>query len=299
MKTALRGESLIWLTGLYTLVMLSEHALGQEDEFLEVADYLEFEELTDVQISPDGQRILYTRSWVDLVKDRRESAIWIMKSDGSQQRFLTQGSNARWSREGDRILFIGIDDNDKPQIFVRWMNDEGAVSQVTRIDSAPTSPEWSPDGTQIAFVAIVPAEDAWNIDLPMPPEGAEWSQPPRVLDRLHYRQDRLGFTKPGFTHLFVVPAEGGTPRQLTEGEWNVGAQFDGLFIGAGLDWTADSSRIVFDGLRDADWDLAYQESHIYAVDVASKEIAQLTVEPGFWTSPVVSPGGGRIAYTGY
>ncbi len=135
--------------------------------------------------------------------------------------------------------------------------------------------------------------------MPAAPEGAEWSKPPRVLDRLHYRQDRVGFTEPGFSHLFVVPAESGTARQLTEGDWNVGAQFDGLFSGASLSWMPDSKTIIFDGLKEEDVDLAYTRADIFSINVRTKEMLQLTAEDGFWSGPVVSHDGGQIAYTGY
>jgi len=135
--------------------------------------------------------------------------------------------------------------------------------------------------------------------MPKPPEGAEWSEPPRIVNRLHYRQDKLGFTDPGFSHLFVVPAESGTERQLTEGEWNVGALWDGLSDGAGLSWMPDSNHIVFDGLNDPEGDLVFRESNIYSINVATKEIEQLTSEPGFWTAPIVSSDGRQIAYAGY
>ncbi len=274
-------------------------SLADNDAHLTVADYLEFEQVNDPQISPDGSQVIYTRRWVDQQKDLWASSLWIMDADGSRHRFLRDGSNARWSPSGDRILFIANGDNDKPQIFVRWMNDEGAVSQVTRVDVTPSSPEWSPDGSRIAFVAIVPAEDKWTIDLPKAPEGAEWSKTPMILDRLHYRQDRVGYTEPGFTHLFVVPAESGSARQLTDGEWNVGAQFDGLFGGAGLSWMPEGRSIVFDGWNEPDGDLVYRRSHIYTIDIDSEEITQLTTEPGFWSSPVVSDDGRQIAFTGY
>ena len=281
------------------LIILLTLTATADDHHLGVADYLDFEQVTDPQFSPDGSQVIYTRRWVDQKADRWSSALWIMDADGSRHRFLHKGSNARWSPDGSRILFIESGDNDKPQIFVRWMDDEGAVSQVTRVDVTPSSPEWSPDGSQIAFVAIVPAKDKWAIELPEAPEGAEWSKPPRILDRLHYRQDRVGFRDPGYSHLFVVPAESGSARQLTDGEWHVGAQFDGLFGGAGLSWMPNGQTIVFDGWNEPDWDLAYRRSHIYAIDTNSEEIAQLTSDAGFWTGPEVSGDGRQIAFSGY
>ncbi|MCH8301643.1 MAG: S9 family peptidase [Proteobacteria bacterium] len=274
-------------------------AIAEDESLLGVADYLDFEQVNDARISPNGRQVIYTRRWVDQKTDNWASALWIMDADGSRHRFLIDGSNARWSPSGDRILFIAKGDNDKPQIFIRWMNDEGAVSQVTRIDISPSSPEWSPGGEQIAFVAIVPTKDKWDIDLPSAPEGAEWTEPPRVLDRLHYRQDGVGFTEPGFMHLFVVPAESGTARQLTEGDWNVGSRFDGLYFGAGLSWMPDGNTIIFDGLNDSDGDFVYRKSQIYSIDVASREITQLTTVPGYWSGPAVSNDGRRIAYLGY
>jgi dipeptidyl aminopeptidase/acylaminoacyl peptidase len=266
---------------------------------LVVPDYLDFEEVSDPQISPDGARVLYTREWVDPQRDEHASAVWIVDADGGHNRFLTEGSNARWSPDGERILFIDKDDNGKPQIFVRWMDSAGTKTQVTRVDFTPYAPEWSPDGTQIAFVGIVPAEEPWEIDMPKPPEGAKWTEAPRIVDRLHYRQDRVGYRDPGFSHLFVVPADAGTPRQVTHGEWHVGARFDGLFFGAGYDWMPDGKTIVFDGLKDVEGDFLYQRSQIYAVDTTTGDLRQLTDEEGYWAEPTVAPDGERIAYVGY
>jgi len=300
MSYSLRNALAFLLSAVFCAVsgvaLADNHEAGDR---LTVADYLEFEQVQDPQISPDGRQIIYTRRSVDKMNDRWDSSLWIMDADGSRNRFLIKGGNARWSPGGDRILFIAADDNDKPQLFVRWMNADGAVSQVTRVTVTPSSPKWSPDGQHIAFVAIVPAKDNWQIDLPAPPEGATWTKPPRVLDRLHYRQDRVGYTDPGFSHLFVVPASSGSARQLTDGEWNVGAQFDGLFSGAGLDWSPDSRTIYFDGWNEPDGDLVYRRSHIYAIDAESEEITQLTEELGFWTSPTVAPNGNTVAYAGY
>ncbi len=132
-----------------------------------------------------------------------------------------------------------------------------------------------------------------------PPEGATWTKPPAIVDRLHYRQDRVGYTEPGFTHLFVVPADGGTPRPLTSGDWNVGARFDGMVGAAGIDWTADSRTIVVDGLDAPDSDLRYRDSDLFSIDVAAGTRRKLIAEGGSWSNPRVSPDGKLVAFVGH
>jgi hypothetical protein len=70
-------------------ILLILATAGQaDDHHLSVADYLDFEQVTDPQISPDGSQIVYTRRWVDQKADRWASALWIMDADGSRHGFL-------------------------------------------------------------------------------------------------------------------------------------------------------------------------------------------------------------------
>lgn len=269
------------------------------DTLLTVEHYLDWEQVATPQISPDASRIVYTRRWVNRLEDRWESALWIMNADGSRQRFLVQGADARWSPDGTRIAYLAEGEPKGTQIFVRWMDAEGATSQLTHLTQTPGSIRWSPDGKSIAFAMLTPEDDAWKISMPAPPAGAHWTEAPRMVDHLHYRQDRSGFTETGFLHLFLVSADGGTPRQLTRGPWNAGARFDGLTQGVGLDWTPDGKTIVFDGLMDSSADLRYRDAQLYALDVQTGALRTLTSRPGTWSNPMVSPDGRLVAFAGF
>ncbi len=250
--------------------------------------YLEYETVSDPQISPDGSQIIYTRQFVDKQNDRRESALWVMNVDGSKNRFLVRGSNARWSPTGDRIAYTAPTEPRGTQLFVRYMDAEGAVSQITRVEKAPSAIAWSPDGTRIGFIMNLEAKNAWTIKMPRAPEGARWVETPRIVERLDYRSDGTGFDDDAYRHMFVVPATGGTPRQLTDGNWHHN----------GVEWTPDSKQILFSSNRVEDAEYQWRESDIYSVNTDSGAITQLTKRKGPDGNPQVSPDGKRIAYTG-
>jgi len=278
------------LTALVTVVLLTPTvARAQAAQHLTLERYLDMESVSSPQISPDGSRIVYTRGWIDRVNDRRESALWMMNADGSHPRHVTEGGGARWSPDGSRILFVKQGEPRGGQLFVRWMDAEGAVSQLTRMEHGPSNASWSPDGKWIAFTSIVDDQASFaGVKLPGRPDGAKWTGEPKVVERAAYRRDRAGYVDTGWTHLFVVSADGGTPRQLTSGSWNDN----------GVAWSPDGTEIYFTSYRaaDADRPANWQESEIYGVRVADGEIRRLTNRRGPDGSPVASPDGKLIAY---
>ena len=263
-------------------------AQNEPDGTLKLQTYLDWESVSNPEISPDGSQIVYTRGWVDKINDRRASEIWIMDADGGRKRRLTEGSSPKWSPSGDRIAFTDEGDPEGTQIFVRWMDDEGLRTPITHVENSPGNVQWSPDGRHIAFTMSVDSDNPWPISLPGRPEDAKWTEAPKVVDRLQYRRDRRGYIDEGYSHLFVVPADGGTPRQLTDGDWNHN----------GVAWTPDGEEILFTSLRVEDAEHEWRQSDIYSVTVASGEITQLTDRSGPDGSPVPSPDGRLIAYTG-
>ncbi len=264
-------------------------AQNEPDGTLKLATYLDWETVSNPQISPDGSEIIFTKGWVDKINDRRSSSIYIMNVDGSRMRVLVEdGSSPKWSPSGDRILYTASTESEGTEIFVRWMDDEGAATQITHLENSPGNVEWSPDGTEIAFTMSVDSDNPWPISLPGRPEGANWTEGPKVVDRLVYRRDRRGYIDGGYTHLFVVPADGGTARQLTDGDWNHN----------GVAWTPDGAEILFTSLRVEDAEHEWRQSDIYSVNVGSGAITRLTDRSGPDGSPLPSPDGQLIAFTG-
>ncbi len=259
--------------------------------------YFELERVTNAQIAPDGARIVYAREHVSRLEDKWEQEVWIMNADGSQHRFLAKGSNPRWAPDSKRILYLGDGEPKGTQVFVRWIDAEGPATQITHATEKVADAQWAPDGKMIAFTMFVPAKNKWTISMPAESDGAKWTKAPRLVETLHYRQDRIGFLEDGYTHLFVVASDGGAPRQLTRGNWSAGA--GELRQAVGLSWTPDSKAIVLQANRDADADLEYQRSQLLVVEAASAAIRDLVVRPGAWGRPSVSPDGKTVAFTGY
>ena len=271
---------------------LSAGAFSETDRSrLTVDRYMEWEDVGDARLSPDGAHIVYERRFVDAMNDRWETSLWIMDAEGSRNRFLVDGSNARWSPDGTRLAFLANGEPSGTQIFVRWMDAEGAVSQVSRLQEPPSNIAWSPDGKSIAFQKVVPPTSEGNFKIPMPraPEGATWTKPPKIVERLNYRRDRIGYFPAGYRHVFTMSADGGTARQITSGDWHHDD----------FRWMPDGKSVVLRSLRTEDAEHAWRESEIYRVDVATGTYEMLTNRSGPDRGPVPSPDGKHVAYLGH
>lgn len=255
-------------------------------------DVFNLELVNDPRISPDGRRVVYVRTSMDIMKDQPRANLWVINTDGTENRPLLSSrqsfSSPRWSPDGRRLAYISGAEG-TPQMYVRWM-DTGQTALTSNLTQGPNSLTWSPDGRWIAFTMFVPKEKEPLAKPPAQPEGAEWAPPVKVIDTMIYRADGEGFLESGFTHVFVVPAEGGTPRQLTQGDFNHGGS---------LSWTPDSRFIVFSANRAPDWEYDPVDGEVFSVSVETGELKQLTSRNGPDYGAEVSPDGRHIAYAGF
>jgi dipeptidyl aminopeptidase/acylaminoacyl peptidase len=255
-------------------------------------DLFSLQMASDPQIRPDGSAIAYVRMTNEVMSDSARPSIWLVDVDSGQQIPLITGNGSyaspRWSPDGKRLAYIASDSG-RPQLFVRWMA-TGQSTRVTELGAAPGGLSWSPDGKSIAFTMFTADAKPTLGAAPPKPEGANWAPPLEIITDLIYRADGAGYLKPGHTHVHVVSADGGAPRQLSFGSYNEAGT---------VSWSADGRYLLVTGNRLEGWRRDPVNTEIYRIAVADSQMVALTQRVGPDTSPEFSPDGSRIAYLGY
>jgi len=259
---------------------------------IKLEDLWKFQFVSDAQISPDGESILFTRSRFhpDKKKNRYDSHIWRVgtKSGASKQWTSSAASEStpRWSPTGDRILFLSargsVDMEDSPKVPQIWVmpSTGGEGVCVTDLPGGASSPLWSPCGRWIALVGRVPVDPDTD-DL-------TGSRKPDVMHirRTTYRHDLKGYQFAYRQHLFIVPSAGGRPRQITKGDWDAGD----------FAWTPDGKQLLVCGnLADADHTYARE---LYSVSIATGRVRTLCALKGPISAPAASPDGRTVTFVG-
>jgi dipeptidyl aminopeptidase/acylaminoacyl peptidase len=278
---------------LLTASTLAAAPLESAPKLLEGRDLFDLQLAADPQIRPDGGAIAYVRRSFDIMTDRGRASIWLVDAASGEQTPLvtTPGSHSspRWSPNADRIAYVSTAEGGRPQLYVRWLR-SGQTAKLAELLNAPDSLEWSPDGRWIAFTMFAPDEKTKLGEAPPKPEGAEWAPPLEVITDLTYRADGEGYLKPGYTHVYVIAADGGAPRQLTFGAYNEGGP---------LSWTPDGKHVLATGNRSENWQREPVNTEVYQIALADGAIKQLTHRVGPDTGAQVSPDGKSIAYLSY
>ena len=257
--------------------------------YFDPMDVFELEWASDPQVSSNGETIVYVRKSNDIMKDRVRSNLWRIAKDGIDHRPLHSGFknsySPRWSPDNERIAFVS-NNSGSVQIHMHWV-DTGETAVISQLQESPSSLSWSPDGKWLAFTMRVKAETISLTKERDKPVGALWAKKPTIVTNTRYQYDGRGIVEPSYRHIFVVPAEGGSARQLTDGDFN--------HYGS-LSWSNDSKNIFFSAYRSNDWELISGEADLYSVSISNGELIQITKQSGEERSPAISPNGEMIAF---
>jgi dipeptidyl aminopeptidase/acylaminoacyl peptidase len=281
------------------LILFAATATAQQParRLMTVADTLRIANVSDAQISPDGQWVAYTVT-TNADDARTRTTVWLARtsveitanaSGRAPAPLLPEGwtaSQPRWSPDSRRIAFLSSRENQIGIWAVSLDNRTPRFIAAVRstnfhIAYAGESLAWSPDSRRIAFISAseVPDESASNTQ-----NDDARRNDPRVINRIQYRS-RTGFADNLRTHVWVTDVENPQPRQLTSGR-----NYDHA-----LTWNPQGNEIAFLSNHEPDPD-ANNNSDIFAVNMEGR-VRRITETRGSEYEPAWSPDGRFIAYT--
>jgi dipeptidyl aminopeptidase/acylaminoacyl peptidase len=266
-----------------------------ETHAFSVMDMMAMQRISDPNVSPDGRRIVFVQSQVDLEANKSRTDLWLIDVDGQNLRRLTTNIandfNPRWSPDGQHIWFLSTRSGSS-QVW-RLTLDGGEPQQMTDLPLDLSGLSISPDGRYLAFTAEVFPDSSMAATKRMLDAEEARKSSGRIYDRLFIRHWDT-WEDGRRAHLFVMPTEGGEAKDVVLG-------MDADAPAGGTDeytFTPDSRGVVISARnvgRDEAWSTDFD---LYYVPIdGSAPPRDLTEANEAWdTNPVFSPDGKTLAY---
>jgi dipeptidyl aminopeptidase/acylaminoacyl peptidase len=268
-----------------------------------VDDLFGMQEVSDAQISPDGQFVLFTVNSTNWKEDKTITRIWMVPVAGGDAIALSadgpSSSHPRWSHDGKFIAFLSEREEGKTQVYL--LNRLGGEAQrLTETAQDVETFAWSPDDKRLVLVLRDPTEEELEAVANKDKDGSDdksgsgkkaKAQKPWVIDRLLFKADTIGYLDHRRTHLYIFDIASKSLKQITSGDYD----------DTEPNWSPDGKQLAFSSNRTKpDPDETYDdEVWLAAADNNDKgaNAKQITTKPGEHHSPAWSPDGQWIVYT--
>lgn len=266
-----------------------------------IDDIARIKTASDPQMAPGGERVAFVIKTMDVEKNKYFSHIHVVTrdgGDGSTVRQWTRSNSSegspRWSPDGKWLAFTSGREEKKSQIFLLPAEGGGEAERVTNLPQGGIGAiKWSPDGSRIAFTFRAVDEDRRE-EAAEERKKKERSSPPRVITRLHYREEGTGFVGAGRWHLHLLDVATRAVTPITSGEHDYGA----------FCWSPDGTKIAFTRNTAPDPDLLPNATGLFVRTLGENDDdddapTELPCPAGPKYSLAWSPDGTKIAYLGH
>src|SRR6056297_1590876 len=202
-------------------------------EPLALDDFYDLSFVTDLAVSPGGERVAFVADEFDREDDERRSSLFVAPTDGSRDPHrLTRASDASapsWSPDGSKLAFTAARETDAEIAVTRGESDEktedpeaeatdadepkaqiwafdlergGDARQLTDFEEGARGFDWGPQGDRLVVAARDPTDDQREYL-----ESRRDEDGPIETERLQHKFDGQGWLDDVTTYLFVVDCE--------------------------------------------------------------------------------------------